>query len=57
MAGLRALRWLLGAHHPSSPRARVPPWQHGVLLLLLHLEVVLVLEPLLQRGRSLLLGH
>lgn len=54
MIGLRALRWLL---RTSSTWPCVAPWQasHGILLL--HLEVVLVLEPLLECSCGLLLGH
>lgn len=59
MSGLRALRWLLGASYGASTWPCITPRQagHGVLLLLLHLEVVLVLEPLLERSCGLLLGH
>ena len=55
MSGLRALRWLLRT--PYTPSTCITPWQasHGILLL--HLEVVLVLQPLLECSCGLLLGH
>lgn len=57
LSGLRALRWLLRTSYSPSTWPCITTWQasHGILLLLLlHLEVVLVLEPLLQ---CLLLRH
>lgn len=58
LSGLRALRWGLRATYNPPTWPCIPPWQtsHGILLLL-HLEVVLVLEPLLECSCDLLLGH
>lgn len=54
---LRALGGLLRTSHPSSStRSRVATGQAGHRVLLLHLEVVLVLEPLLEDSRGLLLS-
>lgn len=52
LLGLGALRWLLGAPPARSGISAL----EGGHVLLLHLEVVLVLEPLLQSGSGLLLG-
>lgn len=55
-----ALRGLLWGAAYSSTRTPLSPLvaHHGILvLLLLHLELVLMLEPLLEHCSSLLLGH
>lgn len=56
MCRLRDLGWLLRASYTLSTWTCITPWQasHGMLLLLLHLEVMLLLKPLLE---CLLLGH
>lgn len=55
LGGLRALWWLLRTSY--TPSTGITPRQasHGILLL--HLEVVLVLKPLLECSCGLLLGH
>lgn len=55
LSRLQGLRWWLGTSY--DPPACITPRQarHGVMLL--HLEVVLVLEPLLKGNCGLLLGH
>lgn len=55
LIGLRALRLLLRTSHAPSTCFASLQTSHGVLLL--HLEVVLVLEPLLECSCGLLLGH
>lgn len=57
LCGLRALRWLLRASYTPSTCITALQTSHGILLLLLHLEVVLVLEPLLECSCGLLLCH
>lgn len=59
MGRLRDLRWLLRASYTLSTWTCITPWQasHGMLLLLLHLEVMLLLKPLLECSCGLLLGH
>ena len=55
LSGLRALRRLLRTSYATS--TCITPWQASYGVLLLHLQVVLVLEPLLKCSCGLLLGY
>lgn len=52
LCGLGALGWLL-----PSTRPCITPWKGSHVILLLHLEMVLVLEPLLECSCGLLLSN